>query len=268
MNQSMPPLQLNLGCGHRIHPAWTNVDHSPSMLFRRLTPFRKGPGSTAPTFLYHDLRQPLPFPPASAAAAYASHVLEHLAPADGARLLAEIHRVLRPGGIVRIVVPDLEFVAHAYLESLEAGRGIPGPEGNEARLRHEWAIIQLLDQMVRTEPGGTMTRWLQEHRQTGLVQSLDGVFREIAAPDRPGAAGRLKRAARRFLRRSILGGELHRWMYDDLSLARAFVAAGFRDIRRETFRTSRIPEWPSFGLDGDADGPHHPNSLWMEAARP
>jgi predicted SAM-dependent methyltransferase len=38
---------------------------------------------------------------------YASHVLEHLGYAEVPRALAEWHRVLEPGGLVRISVPDL-----------------------------------------------------------------------------------------------------------------------------------------------------------------
>lgn len=43
-------------------------------------------------------------------AIYCSHALEHLTPEDGATALGEFHRVLVPGGIAIIIVPDTEGV--------------------------------------------------------------------------------------------------------------------------------------------------------------
>ena len=48
--------------------------------------------------------------------AYSSHTLEHFDKADGRSFLSECHRVLRPGGIIRIVVPDLHVIVVDYLE--------------------------------------------------------------------------------------------------------------------------------------------------------
>jgi predicted SAM-dependent methyltransferase len=47
-----------------------------------------------------------------------SHVLEHLSyPDDVLRLLRDVRRVLEPGGVVRIVVPDIEKCIRAYVEA-------------------------------------------------------------------------------------------------------------------------------------------------------
>jgi predicted SAM-dependent methyltransferase len=47
---------------------------------------------------------------------FVSHLLEHLFfPADVKPFLAEIRRVLAPGGVVRIVVPDIERCIEAYV---------------------------------------------------------------------------------------------------------------------------------------------------------
>jgi SAM-dependent methyltransferase len=56
--------------------------------------------------IQHDLTRPLPFPDASVAAFQAEDVLEHIGYADLPPVLAEIHRVLKPGGRFRLSVPD------------------------------------------------------------------------------------------------------------------------------------------------------------------
>jgi predicted SAM-dependent methyltransferase len=52
---------------------------------------------------------------------YASHVLEHLSRQDIEKALTETRRILKPGGIFRLVVPDLELAAREYIRSVEAG---------------------------------------------------------------------------------------------------------------------------------------------------
>jgi SAM-dependent methyltransferase len=68
----------------------------------------------SPDILIHDLRRPFPWPSASARAIYSSHTLEHLTSAQGERFLLECARVLAPGGVLRIVVPDLASVLSDY----------------------------------------------------------------------------------------------------------------------------------------------------------
>ena len=45
---------------------------------------------------------------------FSCHSLEHLGPADGAIALGEFYRVLKPGGLAFIVVPDVEDVAPTF----------------------------------------------------------------------------------------------------------------------------------------------------------
>src|SRR5690606_18378616 len=75
----------------------------------------------------HDLSKGIPYEDNSVDAVYHSHTLEHIDrnlddPANGPGLLftKECRRVLKPGGVLRIVVPDLERRCLAYVESLAA----------------------------------------------------------------------------------------------------------------------------------------------------
>ena len=63
---------------------------------------------------YVDLTKTLPFADETVSAVFSSHVFEHLFPDEIARLIAEIRRVLVPGGVCRVVVPDLAKVVAQY----------------------------------------------------------------------------------------------------------------------------------------------------------
>lgn len=54
---------------------------------------------------------------------YACHVLEHFGRHEYKSVLAEWFRVLAPGGVLRIGVPDFKAVAHVYL-NCDPARGI------------------------------------------------------------------------------------------------------------------------------------------------
>jgi len=92
-------MKLHLGCGRRHIPGWVHVD---------LASF--------PHVDHVHTVQSLPFIPDGAAeVVYASHILEHFPRAKTLDVLAEWHRVLRPGGILRVAVPDFEMLAQYYL---------------------------------------------------------------------------------------------------------------------------------------------------------
>jgi SAM-dependent methyltransferase len=73
---------------------------------------------------FGDVVSGLPVNEGSAQAMYCSHVLEHLALNEFRRTLSNVFRYLKPGGVFRLVVPDLEYYAKLYLASDRADAAI------------------------------------------------------------------------------------------------------------------------------------------------
>ena len=112
---------LNLACGTITHPAWTNLDFSPYAYLarhKRIAGVLRTVGFISdtrwtrlegvdPGIVRWDLRRGIPYPDSSFDVVYNSHFLEHLRRRDAGEFLTECNRVLRPGGVIRIAVPDL-----------------------------------------------------------------------------------------------------------------------------------------------------------------
>jgi len=128
MNPTKPELGrllLNLGCGPMAEPThWHDYDGSWNVLASSM-PLglgwlsRKVLGHGGKGFPRHvrymDITKRLPFADRSVDAIYFSHVLEHLYLDEGKRLLADCLRILRPGGAIRVLVPDTEYFLNDYL---------------------------------------------------------------------------------------------------------------------------------------------------------
>jgi SAM-dependent methyltransferase len=127
---------INLGCGLSAAPDWINIDNSPNArlskypLLKRLlwklgvlsNPHYNVPWSRS--IEVHDLKKPLPYADSSIDYVYTSHFLEHLSHDDGQKLIGEVFRVLKPRGLVRVVVPDLAIGARHYVghDAIESER--------------------------------------------------------------------------------------------------------------------------------------------------
>lgn len=94
-------LLVNVGCGGSGKEHWVNVD------------CEKAPGVTC----VYDCRRRIPLPTGSARAIFTEHLVEHLDYGEEAPVLFdECHRVLQPGGVLRVVVPDGRKYLLAYAE--------------------------------------------------------------------------------------------------------------------------------------------------------
>ena len=112
---------LEYGCGW-AGPApegWRSFDASPTLRLERLPLIgrfvRKNRRRFPANVEFGDIVRGLPVAEASFDGVYCSHVLEHLALADFRTALNNTFRLLKPGGVFRLVVPDLAFLAHRYV---------------------------------------------------------------------------------------------------------------------------------------------------------
>ena len=88
--------RLHIGCGKGLLEGWVNIDVHPAPLSM-------------------NVMWGLPFADGSVQFIFVSHLLEHLFfPRDVLPFLAELRRVLAPGGVVRLVVPDVQQCIEAY----------------------------------------------------------------------------------------------------------------------------------------------------------
>ena len=91
-------MHLHLGCGTKYLPGFLNIDGN---LFNKID-------------LWLDVRNGLPFASNSVDSIYSTHMFEHFYPDELNGLLPECLRVLKPGGGVRLIVPNLESAIKAY----------------------------------------------------------------------------------------------------------------------------------------------------------
>jgi predicted SAM-dependent methyltransferase len=98
------PQLLNLGSGNNLYPEFVNAD------------FFRSPGAEKKiNFWAVDLRYPLNCPADHWDGVYSEHTLEHIFPNQVLALLTEIHRTLKRGAWVRVVVPDVRKYVDYYI---------------------------------------------------------------------------------------------------------------------------------------------------------
>jgi SAM-dependent methyltransferase len=79
-------MKLNLGCGTNRLPGWLNYDAE------------------------LDITKPLPFLDGTIDFIFAEHVVEHVHQREAFSFFEECHRVLKPGGMIRIAVPSADQI--------------------------------------------------------------------------------------------------------------------------------------------------------------
>jgi len=249
---------LNLGCGARYHPDWVNVDFT----------------VTSAGVIAHDLGKGIPFANDTFDVIYHSHLLEHFTKEQAHFFTSECFRVLRPWGILRVVVPDLEQICKVYLEALEKAE-----QGDKDwQCNYEWIMLELYDQCVRNQSGGEMINYLLREsipNEQFIAQRFGSFYNVLMEGIRPLRENNVIQNNNQAVDLSAeqigefrKSGEIHQWMYDRYSLRNLLKKAGFNGIILRTATDSYLPEWRQYNLDTESDGTQYKaDSLYMEAIK-
>lgn len=245
---------VNIACGDSYVKNWINFDFSPNSAIVKQA----------------NLLDRLPIADNTADVVYSSHFIEHIPRNLVAGFLTECHRIAKPGGRLRLVLPDWEELCNTYLTLRHVGE-------------HEQAgflMLEMLDQCVRRTSGGELgacyarLQAQPEQYQTLIdfvqlrtghdLQSTDSATqvnrwsRLFANPQKIwGKLGQLYiqfiiallPSAFRHQNVSLTAvGEKHAWMYDFYTMEQLLIQADFTDVQRMTSSSSNIPDFPFYPL--------------------
>lgn len=281
----MPAKYINLACGPIFvdSPDWANFDFSAALGVQRT-----------------NLLGRLPLADDSAHLVYSSHFLEHIPKPKVESFLRECFRVLKLGGVLRLVLPDLEEMARTYLRLRDDGK-------------HEQAdflVLEMVDQCVRSQSGGELGKYYQKIRAKAKISGFEsGDTADIIAfikhrtgeqidvtdplvPNGQWGAAQVKLLLRTFPRwlqrywiqavlkmlpsafraqnvSLALVGEKHQWLWDFHQLQRALETVGFAAVERRSADSSAIADFPFLPLDLDSDGGPRKGkeSMYIEAIK-
>ncbi len=280
------PICLNLGCGSTFHSDWRNLDIAPHSNEVEKWDSKNGIPSKNQSvdFIYH------------------SHMLEHLSESDARKLIKECYRVLKPQGVIRIAVPDLEAICREFLNALSR---VDRSKKN-GKIDANWMRLELFDQMTRETSGGMMAKCLESHplNKDFIIKRCGEQVRPIleydleknVSPPLPATIPihlKVKMILKKFIcmnfikdsvAKIILGetdykalvygrfyfsGEKHKYMYDRISLIELLQKSGFDEVIKQSYSDSLIPSWSTYHLDVNSEEViRKPDSLYVEGIKP
>ena|SRR3990167_9688126 len=158
---------LHLGCWDKFFPCtkkekWVNIDIRdlevpPNILFLKMNVVKLG------------------FPDNSVDYIYACHLLEHFRRDETQTILKEWYRVLKPGGVIRIAVPDFDAIVEVYLKEMrDLTRIIGGLYGRQDYPENtHYTVFNYKKLMKELYDVGFRGTERYDHRQTSHAQIDD-----------------------------------------------------------------------------------------------
>ncbi len=196
----MKNIYVQYGCGTEAPEGWINFDASPTLRIQKialvgriLRPFLNCTFDDA--VRYGDIVRGLPLANECADGVFCSHILEHISLEECHTAIKNTFRILKPGGMFRCILPDLEAYAKEYVNAVSEIHSEP-MDPDKLKIKAE-ASIKFLK--------GTLL---------GLPNRNKSMLRLIS---------------------DLFGNAVHRWMWDRYSLAKALSDHGFVDVESFRF---------------------------------
>jgi predicted SAM-dependent methyltransferase len=180
-------LRCNVGCGQTPTNGWRNFDNSASLILARVPLLPRilyscgliNPSqyefiqfAFANRIEYGNATGRLPLPTGSVDVLYSSHMFEHLDCDEAVLFLAEARRLLRPGGVLRLAVPDISKHIQAYCESKDADTFVANTHMTQRRPRN--IVARLRAALV----GPRHHLWMYDGKSLSKVLKENG-FRDV-----------------------------------------------------------------------------------------
>lgn len=272
---------VNLACGSVFidSPEWINLDFAP----------------VTNGVVKANLLGKLPIKSRVASVVYSSHFFEHIPRSQIASFLGECFRIMKPGALIRLALPDLESMAQAYLRHREL----------EEHDKADFLVAEMVDQCIRTVPGGEMGRLFRtlgskEQLATSELELKKFVYERVGEVIEKKGLEKRQRAGTSLSRKlkaalNLMGqlifrvwllplpaafktqnvslaevGERHHWVWDFHQLRKVLQVAGFINVARMSASTTTHKDFPVSILDLHPDGEPRKGrgSMYVEATRP
>jgi len=207
-------VKINLGCGPVGKDDWVNVDWGVLAFLHKFPAAGKVASwlrllpqqyqvAWPKNLILHNCKKGLPFQSGSVDYIYTSHMIEHFRKFEALKVLIESLRILKTGGIVRVVVPDFELLVRKYLEK-DAG------------------YFKMINQLVNASDAAPAL----------LLETLQDILYPRSHKVRLSFSSTIRDL---FVRP-------HLWMYDYESLGALLREAGFTTINGRSFREGQVPD--------------------------
>jgi predicted SAM-dependent methyltransferase len=140
--------------------------------------------------IHADVTKGLKYPDHSASYVYTSHMIEHVSRWRALELLRECFRVLSPGGVVRVLTPDLE----RWVEDYAQGDTSNAATRADAFMAKLWVYSEqpgtLVQRFVRRNMSGAIHQWLYDFEslsallgEAGFADVTRWTYRDGTVPD-------------------------------------------------------------------------------------
>ena len=269
---------VNIACGtvYVDSPNWRNFDYAP----------------VASSIKKANLLSRLTIDDASVDVVYSSHFFEHIPRNNVREFVKECYRILKSGGKIRLVLPDLEELCREYISQRD----------KDQHVKADFVVHEMLDQCVRKTPGGELKQYfdrIKEENDTDLLEyikertgdeffdNVDGmgefkkinIFKKLLNFKK--IIGRMEQIYVRLLlmllpaafRQQNISfthvGERHTWIYDFYSLSNILQDCGFVSVEKKSYDKTSIEGFPLYPLDVSRENTPRKGreSMYIEATK-